>query len=76
MIVKPCPVCGKMPKFRYWDFWAAEAKCKPFLRKTHAHVMVSADTTRTGRDTRVEDVIMAWNAKVDKMQEAWLDDIY
>ena len=75
MTIKPCPVCGKMPKIRYWDHWAAEAKCKPFLRKAHALVIVGVDATLPSRDTRTEDVIMAWNAKVAEMQEAKLDDV-
>ena len=61
MELKPCPVCGKQPKIKYYGLNYAEAQCKPLFGKAHL-------TVYTGyyMPTKlVKAVFEEWNEEVD-----------
>lgn len=59
--LKPCPVCGRMPKVRYRAFgvcgaWV-EVRCKPLFRREHLAVRHGAATMELAVNMAAED----WN---------------
>lgn len=63
--LKPCPVCGRMPKVRYRAFgcygaWV-EVRCKPLFRREHLAVRHGAATMELAVDMAAED----WNQGAD-----------
>lgn len=63
--LKPCPVCGRMPKVRYRAFgccgtWV-EVQCKPLFRREHLAVQHGAAAMERAVDMAAED----WNRRVD-----------
>jgi hypothetical protein len=62
MELKPCPVCGKQPKIKYYGVNYATAECKPlFRRKEHFGVF----TGYTQPSKLTETVIELWNKGAD-----------
>lgn len=63
--LKPCPVCGRMPKVRYRAFGVCGAwvkvRCKPLFRREHLAVWYGAATMELAFDMAVED----WNRGAD-----------
>lgn len=63
--LKPCPVCGRMPKVRYRAFGCcgvlAEVQCKPLFRREHLAVQHGAATMERAFDMAAED----WNRRAD-----------
>lgn len=63
--LKPCPVCGRMPKVRYRTFggygsWV-EVRCKPLFQREHLAVRHGAATMERAVDMAAED----WNRRAD-----------
>lgn len=61
--LKPCPVCGRMPKVRYRAFgccgdWV-EVRCKPLFRREHLAVWHCVATEERAFDMAAE----AWNRR-------------
>lgn len=38
--LKPCPVCGKLPKIKYYGVNSGWAYCKPLFGRKHKEVVV------------------------------------
>lgn len=60
--LKPCPICGKMPKIRYIPVNSGFAKCKPIFGKTHLLAVVAYAAPSQLKEAIVEE----WNNEVDK----------
>lgn len=65
--LKPCPLCGRMPKVRYRAFgccggWV-EVRCKPLFRREHLAVQHGAATMERAFDMAVEN----WNRRADNV---------
>lgn len=63
--LKPCPVCGRMPKVRcsaigHCGAWV-EVQCKPLFRREHLAVRHGAATMELAFDMAAED----WNRRAD-----------
>lgn len=63
--LKPCPVCGRMPKVWYRAFgvcgaWV-EVQCKPLFRREHLAVRYGAATMELAVDMAAED----WNRSAE-----------
>ena len=69
--IKPCPVCGKIPKvyrdYGYeaigWGAWCT-IQCKPFLRKTH----IKIESGKAMWNRAFLDAIERWN---DMVRRNW-----
>lgn len=63
--LKPCPVCGRMPKVRYRAFGCcgvlAEVRCKPLFRREHIVAWHGAATMELAFEMAVDD----WNRRAD-----------
>lgn len=63
--LKPCPICGRMPKVRYRAFgcsgFCVELRCKPLFRREHLAVQHGAATMERAFDMAVE----AWNRRAE-----------
>ena len=63
--LKPCPVCGRMPKVRYRAFGCSgvfvEVRCKPLFRREHLAVQHGAATMERAFDMVAE----AWNRRAE-----------
>ena len=63
--LKPCPVCGRMPKVRYSAFGCSgvcvEVRCKPLFRREHLSVRHGAATMGRAFGMAAED----WNRRAD-----------
>lgn len=61
--LKPCPVCGRMPKVRYSALGISgvcvEVRCKPLFRREHLAVWHGAATMERAFDMAAE----AWNRR-------------
>lgn len=63
--LKPCPVCGRIPKVRRGAIgccgaWV-EVRCKPLFRREHLAVQHGAATMERAFDMAAD----AWNRRVD-----------
>ena len=57
---KPCPVCGKRPKVKYYGVNSGRAYCKPIFGRTHKEVVVNCE-----QPSKLKWAIaMKWNAEV------------
>jgi len=69
--VKPCPVCGRMPKMYFDDDniccrgGFTMIQCKPFLRKRH-HIV---EEGKASFPRSVEYAIKRWNDEVEQMNK-------
>ena len=63
--LKPCPVCGRMPKVRYRAFGCAggcvEVRCKPLFRREHLAVLHGAAIVERAFDMAAD----AWNRRAE-----------
>lgn len=68
--LKPCPICGKMPKVKRdysyevsgFGAWRT-IQCKPFLRKSHLKIEEGKSTW----DRAYKYAIVHWNEAVEEM---------
>lgn len=63
--LKPCPVCGRMPKVRYRAFGCSgvcvEVQCKPLFRRKHLSAWHGAATMGRAFDMAADD----WNRRAE-----------
>ena len=60
--LKPCPVCGRIPKIRTYGVNNAWVECKPWYRRK-AHK--STDVIYDQPSVLIEKAVDEWNALVD-----------
>ena len=64
--LKPCPVCGRMPKVRYRAFGCcgvlAEVRCKPLFRWEHLSAWHGAATMERAFEMAAKD----WNRRAER----------
>ena len=57
-----CPVCGRIPKIRYYDICYAGVQCRPWYRfKAHMRADIVCAQPSELRDAAIN----AWNAKAN-----------
>lgn len=69
MYIRPCPICGKMPKIKrdynyedsFFGAWCT-IQCKPFLRRAH----VKVEHGNANWDIALERAIDDWNRMVER----------
>ena len=71
--LKPCPICGKMPKVKIDYGYEANGfggwviiQCKPLLRKSHLKIEEGKSTNKRA----LEFAIDSWNARVRYFEES------
>ncbi len=63
--LKPCPVCGKMPKIKETSWYDRGAKrlieirCKPFFGKVHCEIQWCG----TEAWVHMKDAVRCWNGR-------------
>lgn len=60
--LKPCPICGKMPKIHYYPVNVGWAECKLIFRKPH----LTTDAIFENPSQLTEAIIEEWNREVEK----------
>ena len=61
--LKPCPVCGKKPSVKLYEYSGFGAwctiQCKPFLRKPHLKI----EEGKASRDRALQYAAESWNRR-------------
>lgn len=58
--IKPCPVCGKKPKIKYYEINAGWVYCKPIFGRKHKEVVVNY-----AQPSKLKlALVTKWNAEV------------